>query len=268
MTPSNSVRYHPPTKPTFRQTILWFLAGTTGMFLIVSAIFAIKLGSEGRLPFFNTHNTAQTASRPARTADNATATPPIASQSAAESAAAPAASSSAKEFISGAEGILPPEAAHLAKVGIATEQPPLGAAPPAPPPQNIPSTQAAPTPPGGAATRPSPASETVEATVHAWASAWKRKDAAAYLKHYAPDFQPARGLSREEWIEQRRQRLAKPGDIDISIADIDIATNDDKANARFTQIYRSGPQKLSETKTLELALRDGAWLIVQERIGR
>ena len=138
MTPSNSVRYHPPTKPTFRQTILWFLAGTAGMFLIVSAIFAIKLGSEGRLPFFNTHNTAQTASRPARTADNATATPPIASQSAAESAAAPAASSSAKEFISGAEGILPPEAAHLAKVGIATEQPPLGAAPPAPPPPDPP----------------------------------------------------------------------------------------------------------------------------------
>ena len=181
------------------------------------------------------------------------ATPPIASQSAAESAAAPAASSSAKEFISGAEGILPPEAAHLAKVGIATEQPPLGAAPPAPPPQNTPSTQAAPTPPGGAATRPSPASESVEATLHAWASAWKSKDAAAYLSHYAPDFQPARG----EWIEQRRQRLAKPGDIDISIADIDIATNDDKATARFTQIYRSGPQKLSETKTLELALRNG-----------
>ena len=96
-------------------------------------------------------------------------------------------------------------------------------------PQNIPSPQAAPTPPGGAATRPSPASETVEAALHAWVSAWKSKDAAAYLSHYAPDFQPARGLSREEWIEQRRQRLAKPGDIDISIADIDIATNDDKA---------------------------------------
>ena len=262
MTPNTSVRYPPPASHTFKQTILWFLAGTAGMFLIVSAIFVIKLGSEGRLPFFNTHNTAQTASRPARTADNATATPPIASQSAAESAAAPAASSSAKEFISGAEGILPPEAAHLAKVGIAPEQPALGAPPSTPP------AQAASTLPSGAANPKPPASETVETTLHAWASAWKRKDAAAYLSHYAPDFQPARGLSRKEWIEQRRQRLAKPSDIDISIADIDIATNDDKATARFTQIYRSGPQKLSETKTLELALHNGTWQIVQERIGR
>jgi len=262
MTPNTSVRYPPPASHTFKQTILWFLAGTTGMFLIVSVIFAIKLGSEGRLPFFNTHHAPKTAAQPALTADNTTAKPPIASRSATDAAAAPTASSETKEFISGAESILPPEAAHLAKVGIAPEQPALGAAPSTPP------AQAASTQPSGATNLKPPASETVETTLHAWASAWKRKDAAAYLKHYAPDFQPARGLSREEWMEQRRQRLAKPGDIDISIADIDIATNDDKVTARFTQIYRSGPQKLSETKTLELALRNGTWQIVQERIGR
>lgn len=237
MTPTaNAKPYHPTSGLSASHTLLWFVAGIVGMFLIVSAVFAVKLGLEGQLPF-GKRSPPVPATRPVA-ADTekpeSSAKPPIAST--------PATSSSKDEFVSGAENLLPPEVAHLAKTTIAPDTP--------------------------AAASPGPAaSEAISTTLHAWAATWERKDVTAYLKHYAPDFQPARGLGREEWAEQRRQRLSRPGEITIGIADLDIAVKGDRATVRFSQSYRSPTQKLGETKTIELTQRDGAWLIVQERIG-
>ena len=251
--------YRPKSALSASHTLLWFVAGIAGMFLIVSAVFAVKLGLEGQLPFGKRSTPTPVTQPVAAAADKpeSSAKPPIASN--------PSGTSSNGEFVSGAENILPPEVAHLAKTTIASREPTTPDAAPAPP-VKAPAPAAPVTAPEPAS--PGPAtSEAITTTLHAWATAWESKDVSAYLKHYAPDFQPARGLGCDEWAEQRRQRLSRPGDITIGITDLDIAVKGDRATARFSQSYRSPTQKLGETKTIELTLRDGAWLIVQERIG-
>lgn len=251
--------YRPKSALSASHTLLWFVAGIAGMFLIVSAVFAVKLGLEGQLPFGKRSTPTPVTQPVAAAADKpeSSAKPPIASN--------PSGTSNNGEFVSGTENILPPEVAHLAKTTIAPGEPATPDPAPAPP-VNAPAPATPVTAPEPASPGPA-ASEAITTTLHAWAAAWERKDVTAYLKHYAPDFQPASGLGRDEWAEQRRQRLSRPGEITIGIADLDIAVKGDRATVRFSQSYRSPTQKLGETKTIELALRDGAWLIVQERIG-
>lgn len=49
---------------------------------------------------------------------------------------------------------------------------------------------------------------------------------------------------------------------------MNITTDGRVATARFTQSYSTQGKTLRETKTLALVLRDGHWLIRQERIGQ
>ena len=44
----------------------------------------------------------------------------------------------------------------------------------------------------------------VEAFVRAWAAAWAGQRVSDYLGFYAPDFVPAAGMSRGDWVTQRR----------------------------------------------------------------
>jgi hypothetical protein len=55
-----SSRYSPPALLTPGQTLLWFLGGILAMFLVVSVVFAVKLGAEGRLPFLGKSARAET----------------------------------------------------------------------------------------------------------------------------------------------------------------------------------------------------------------
>ena len=109
--PSNMQRPQTAKALSASQTLLWFSAGVAGMFLIVSAIFAVKYSLQGELPLMSASRAASEPERPGP----ATVTPPV--RNATSTGAAPAAGSS--DFESGTEGILPPEAAHLAKVTIA-----------------------------------------------------------------------------------------------------------------------------------------------------
>lgn len=259
---SSTHRYQPATSMTTGQTLLWFLGGIAAMFLIVSIAFAIKLAADGRLSFFGKGRTGSAAPQasvsPApgkRSPANEPVTPPVSA-----STVTPGATSG---FVSGSENILPPEAAHLAKAAAEPTVPvaPVKAAEPA---KAAPQAASPPTP----ATPPATSStETIPNTLNAWAADWGRKDIDAYLKHYASDFQPAKGIDRPTWVAQRKLRLARPEAISVTISGLDIKTTGDKASVRFTQTYRAGEQNLRETKTLELALRDGHWLIQQERIG-
>lgn len=222
------------------QTLLWFSAGVAGMFLIVSALFAIKLGLQGSLPFTTA---SQAASAPEQAAPRPTAvTPPVQA-----TVSGPGAGATSSDFESGSEGILPPEAAHLAKVNIAT-------AGPAP----APATAAAPAP-----TAPE-AEPAIGKRVNDWAAAWQNKAIDDYLGHYAPDFKPAGKLTHGDWLAQRRQRLSRPGAISVEIIDLQIEQSGDTASARFQQTYRAETQTLTDKKTLELVRRDGQWLILRE----
>ncbi len=108
----------------------------------------------------------------------------------------------------------------------------------------------------------------VEKLVESWASAWSRKDVKAYLSFYARDFETPRGMSRKNWEAERRQRIDKPGKLQVSVDDIKVTVSGDTATARFRQHYTSPSFKSSTGKTL-VFIRSGSnkWLIQQERVG-
>jgi ketosteroid isomerase-like protein len=246
-------QYQPAASMTTGQTLLWFLGGIAAMFVIVSIAFAIKLAADGRLSVFGTGSSvaprASTSPAPdKRSAASEPVTPPV--------SAATVTPGANGGFVSGSENILPPEAVHLAKA--APE--PTGPVAPAKATEPARTVQVE-SPPA------TPPTASIPSTLNAWAADWGRKDIDAYLKHYANDFQPAKGIDRPTWVAQRKLRLAKPGVISVTISDLKVSTAGDKASARFTQTYRAGEQSLRETKTLALEFRDGHWLIQQERVG-
>ena len=104
--------------------------------------------------------------------------------------------------------------------------------------------------------------------VESWASAWSRKDVKAYLSFYAKDFQTPRGMPRKDWEAERRQRIEKPGKLQVAVDDIKVTVAGDTATARFRQHYTSPSLKSSTGKTL-VFIRSGnnKWLIQQERVG-
>ena len=78
------------------------------------------------------------------------------------------------------------------------------------------------------------------ATVHAWAEAWSRQDAASYLGYYGREFSPSEGLTRKAWEARRRQRIEGPGFIGIEIVDPEVeACEDGRARLTFLQVYSS-----------------------------
>jgi Flp pilus assembly protein TadD/ketosteroid isomerase-like protein len=107
-------------------------------------------------------------------------------------------------------------------------------------------------------------------TVKAWAKAWSSKDVDGYLAFYAKDFKTPGGESRAAWEKARRQRIAAPKSISVSIDAPKASGGADgqSASVTFRQGYRSDVIKsTSITKTLVMAKIGGRWLIQQERVG-
>jgi hypothetical protein len=101
-------------------------------------------------------------------------------------------------------------------------------------------------------------------TIQAWASAWAAQDVDAYLSHYAPDFAPS-SMSRSAWTAQRRERITAPKDISVTLHDIQVLNaSNTRATLRFKQDYQSDRLKNTSSKTMELGLIDGKWLILRE----
>jgi len=111
--------------------------------------------------------------------------------------------------------------------------------------------------------------EAILASVHGWAKAWSTKNIGAYLKAYGPDLVLAKGESRTNWEQTRKERISKPKSISVTIASPEVKLTDaSHARVSFKQIYRS-PTLNSETwKTLLMVKSGGKWLIHEERIGR
>jgi TPR repeat protein len=114
--------------------------------------------------------------------------------------------------------------------------------------------------PGAAAVPPS-----VSASLEAWRAAWSRRDAAAYLAAYAPDFKLPEGVSRAQWESQRRDRLSRATRIEVRIENprVEIAA-DGSASVRFTQYYVSNLVGESVAKMLVFGNYGGSWLIREE----
>lgn len=279
---SNSSAYQPVRPISTGQTLLWFMGGLALMFAIVSIAFAIKLSTEGRLPFLSRKPANSVSDLPSRQVRNAAGLPVNPQVSA--NTINPGGS---QGFSAGAENILPPEAAHLNKAVPTPPAPQAPAAAPAPssaPAEPVKTAAApqAPASPAPVAATPAPVAaspaapvtenrvaekDTITPMLQAWSAAWEHKDVDGYLAYYAADFKPAKGLSLNAWKEQRRQRLSSPGEISVKLADIQMNNKGDSATIRFTQAYRSDKLSATEIKTLELVRRDGHWLIQQERVG-
>ena len=105
--------------------------------------------------------------------------------------------------------------------------------------------------------------------VKAWAQAWSKKDADAYLAHYAPSFDPPGRQSRSDWEKERRERVAAPKSIAVSIDSPKVTMRGaNQALVSFRQNYRSDRLKSNSRKTLEMVKTDKGWLIQKEQAGK
>ncbi len=100
-----------------------------------------------------------------------------------------------------------------------------------------------------------------------WANAWSRKDVPTYLAYYANDFQTPNKMARKAWENERRQRIDKPGKLQVIVEDVKVSIAGDKATVRFRQHYTSASLKTSTSKTLVFVKSGNKWLIQQERVG-
>ncbi len=104
--------------------------------------------------------------------------------------------------------------------------------------------------------------------VQDWAKAWSSRNANQYLAMYAKDFKTPNNETRSDWEKQRRERLAKPQPIVVSISNAKITLQDDRhATVSFIQSYSSGALKATTRKTLEFIRNNGIWQIRLERTG-
>jgi tetratricopeptide (TPR) repeat protein len=102
--------------------------------------------------------------------------------------------------------------------------------------------------------------------VNAWAQAWSKKDADAYLASYAKDFRTPGGEAREQWEKTRRERIAAPKSISVAVEQAKVTMQGtDQASVSFRQSYRSDKLKSSSRKTLVMTRADGRWLIREEK---
>ena len=105
--------------------------------------------------------------------------------------------------------------------------------------------------------------------VQAWAEAWSEQEVATYLGFYSRDFRPSRGLSRGAWEAQRRDRVASPRLIQLSLVFQEArSVGVDRGWVRFRQAYRSDTYRDVVTKRLELVWEDEDWKIAQEIVER
>ena len=102
-------------------------------------------------------------------------------------------------------------------------------------------------------------------TVTQWAKAWSDQDVDAYLSYYAPEYSPDGDVTRQDWIEYRKDRITSPGYIKISLSSIRVAIQGDTlVRASFLQKYESDTYSDIVKKTLILNQIDKQWRIVQE----
>ena len=109
--------------------------------------------------------------------------------------------------------------------------------------------------------------EAVLAAVNGWAKAWSAKDADAYLAYYASAFQVPGGEPRAAWEATRRDRITKPGSIEVTVGSPKVSFDaNGRAIVSFRQGYKSDTLNTSGAKTLTLTKNNERWLIVQERM--
>lgn len=107
----------------------------------------------------------------------------------------------------------------------------------------------------------------VETAVHIWEKAWESQNMTSYLGAYGKEFNPPGKQTRSAWEQERRNRIVGKSTISITIENLTVTVNGNKATAKFRQSYRSRTLSVSSRKTLELTKTGDKWLIVKESTG-
>jgi len=106
----------------------------------------------------------------------------------------------------------------------------------------------------------------VLAAVNAWAQAWAKKDADAYLSYYAKDFKAPGKESRADWEKTRRARIGSAKTIKVAVGSPKVTMNGtNEATVVFQQTYQSDTFKSAGRKTLVMSKADGRWQIREEK---
>lgn len=107
--------------------------------------------------------------------------------------------------------------------------------------------------------------QNINDAVSNWAKAWSSKDLDKYFDSYAASFKPAKGESRKAWEAMRRDRVSKPANISVELANQKVVLDGaDSAKVSFKQTYSAGGKPIRTNKTLMMKKTNGAWLIEQE----
>jgi tetratricopeptide (TPR) repeat protein len=113
---------------------------------------------------------------------------------------------------------------------------------------------------------PNDVTQSLVNAVNKWANAWSNKNIDAYLDAYADSFKTPDGQSRKSWEAMRRERINKPGKIEVAVSNVNVHLDDSThAKASFKQSYHSGNLSQKTSKTLVFVLINGKWLIEQEK---
>ncbi|AZN37281.1 TolC family outer membrane protein [Iodobacter ciconiae] len=103
--------------------------------------------------------------------------------------------------------------------------------------------------------------------VDKWSKAWAEKRVDDYLVFYANSFVPSNGMSVDKWKEFRRSRIAKQGNLSITLDKMQLKQiNETQAEASFEQSYKSKDYTDAVHKTLEMVKQGGQWKIKAEKV--
>jgi len=116
--------------------------------------------------------------------------------------------------------------------------------------------------------KPAPASldpaQAVGPALEAWRQAWQSKDVTRYLAAYGKGFVPAEQKSRAAWEADRRARLAKPGDLQVTLVQAVFTWAGDAVVVDFEQKYQSDNFRDSTRKQIEWVREGDVWRIQRE----
>ena len=104
----------------------------------------------------------------------------------------------------------------------------------------------------------------IKDVLSAWSSAWSQQEPEAYLEHYSSSFRPGRGRSLEEWRDYRRDRIRAPEFVRVSISEVEVEHEDDRADVVFFQVYRSDTLEDVVRKSMTMAREGSSWRILSE----
>lgn len=102
--------------------------------------------------------------------------------------------------------------------------------------------------------------------VASWAKAWEEKNIAAYISFYSSDHRPG-FKNHKDWVEHRRRRIMRPGDIEVTVGDIEIrAQGENRVIIDFEQTFDSPNYSDKVLKRLSFRRIGSKWKITDERV--